>query len=186
MGDRNARIGNNVVQGVKHHFNDEHLNENRKALVDLCDRHNIRINNTFFRHKSQHKITWQNSRGQSSTIDYILSNRAIHATQILDVRSLTSANIGSDHFLALCKLRIYIQKKKLSLSPEKEKWNIESLNDPSTRELYQTRLYKKIESNSILEEDDVENSWNKIQLNVLTAANETIGRRTVNTNKQSN
>ncbi|KAH1021854.1 hypothetical protein HUJ04_011340 [Dendroctonus ponderosae] len=76
----------------------------------------------------------RNSRGQSSTIDYILSDRAIHPAQILDVRSLTSANIGSDHFLVLCRLRIYIQKKRLSPSPEKEKWNIESLNDPQITE----------------------------------------------------
>ncbi|KAH1026588.1 hypothetical protein HUJ05_000229 [Dendroctonus ponderosae] len=65
----------------------------------------MRLNNSFFRHKPQHKITWQNSRGQSSPIDYIIPNSAINPTQVLDTRSLTSANMGSEPFLSHVKNR---------------------------------------------------------------------------------
>ncbi|KAH1021853.1 hypothetical protein HUJ04_011339 [Dendroctonus ponderosae] len=60
-----------------------------------------------------------------------------------------------------------------------EGWGIgrKSLNDGSTKELYQTRLHEKIESNSILDEDDAGSSWNQIQPNVLATANEAIGKR---------
>ena len=54
----------------------------------------------------QYKITWQNTRGQNSIIDYIVSNRKIHPSQILDVRSLNSVDIVSDHSLVLCKMDI--------------------------------------------------------------------------------
>lgn len=39
-------------------------------------------------------------------IDYIILNRALHPSQIIDVRSLTTANIASDHQLVIGKIRM--------------------------------------------------------------------------------
>lgn len=38
-------------------------------------------------------------------IDFVGTKGAIHDKQILDVKSLTSPNVESDHYLALCKIR---------------------------------------------------------------------------------
>lgn len=120
LGDLNARIGNNVIHGIKNRFNEEACNDNGVMLTQFCADNELRINNTFFKHKIQHKITWQNNRNQTSILDYIVSNRNLHPSQILDVRSLNSADIGSDHSLVLCKLRLQLQKiKKKKRSPKR-------------------------------------------------------------------
>ncbi|XP_055377908.1 craniofacial development protein 2-like [Condylostylus longicornis] len=89
LGDMNARVGNNVVDGVKQRFSEDQTNENGIKLTLFCANNELRINNTYFNHKKQHKITWSNTRGSTSTIDYIITNRAIHPNIILDVRSLS-------------------------------------------------------------------------------------------------
>ena len=114
LGDLNARIGNDVINGVKQRFNEETYNDDCTMLVQFCADNELRINNTYFDHKIQHKITWQNTRSQKSTLDYVISNRHIHPSQILDVRSLNSADNGSDHSLVLCKMRLQLQKRRSS------------------------------------------------------------------------
>ena len=88
------------------------MNENGTTFTQFCADNELRISNTFFQNKMQYKITWQNTRGQNSIIDYIVSNRKIHPSQILDVRSLNSVDIVSDHSLVLCKMRLLIQKNR--------------------------------------------------------------------------
>lgn len=135
MGDFNSRIGNTVLPGVMQRFNEDVINNNGEMLITLCAQNELRINNTFFRHKIQQKYTFGNTRDQNSMIDYIITNRTVHPSQILDVRTLTSANVGTDHGLVLCKYRfkaIPIKKKQPLYI---EKFNVESLQDSSTRAL---------------------------------------------------
>lgn len=112
MGNLNAKVSNTVMNGVMQRFNEPHINDSGEKLIDFCAHHELRINNTFFDHKPQHKTTWANTRGQSSTIDFIISNRTIHPSRILDIRSLPSANIESDHHLLLGKIRVIAQMKR--------------------------------------------------------------------------
>lgn len=105
LGDLNAKIRDAIVDGIKQKYDEPHTNSNGHMLIEFCVQNEIRINNTYFNHKPQHKITWTNSRGQTSMIDYIISNRVVHSSQIIDIRSLTSANIGSNHCLVLSKMR---------------------------------------------------------------------------------
>lgn len=102
IGDLNARIGNQVIHGVMQKHNENELNDNGELLIAMSTQSELRINSTYFPHKQQHKYTWSNSRGQTSMIDHVITNRSIHPKQILDVRALTSADVGSDHRLILC------------------------------------------------------------------------------------
>lgn len=73
----------------------------------------MRINNTYFPHKEQHKYTFNNTKSQKSTIDYVITNRAITPSQILDVRVLTSANMNTDHNFVLYKILLgYLSEPK--------------------------------------------------------------------------
>jgi len=54
-----------------------------------------------------------------------------------------------------------VQKGKTPLSTLLN--SIESLEDDSTRGLYERRLYKKITRNHIRGEDDVELTWKKLK-----------------------
>ncbi|XP_015189704.1 PREDICTED: craniofacial development protein 2-like [Polistes dominula] len=104
LGDFNARIGNEPIFGIMQRFNEHIINDNGKLTINLCSLTWLRINNTYFNHKAQYKYTFGNTRGQKSTIDYVVTNRCIPPSEILDVRVINSAHLGSDHALLLGNL----------------------------------------------------------------------------------
>ncbi|XP_030754777.1 craniofacial development protein 2-like [Sitophilus oryzae] len=164
LGDFNARIGNQIIPGIKQRFNENVLNDNGELMIDLCTFNKLRINNTFYDHKEQHKFTFSNTRGHRSTIDYIVTNRYIHPLQILDIRTLNSADVGSDHSLLLAKIKLKFKPhKKLGRATQEVKINIESLWDLSIKQLYEKRLTEKIQVNPIKAEDSINTSWEKLK-----------------------
>ncbi|XP_057671969.1 uncharacterized protein LOC130903737 [Diorhabda carinulata] len=162
------------------------LNSNGEQLIQFCAHNELRINNTFYPHKQQHKYTFENTRGHKSIIDYIITNRNIHPSKILDVRTLTSANTGTNHHMVLAIMRNCVQKKTHNKPKVTEKLNIESLSDDTTKYLYQQRLRKAINENKILKDDTVELAWKRLSTDIRTAAEEALGKRKVNLNGKPN
>lgn len=173
---------NIIVDGVKRRLNEPNINDNGEKLVDFCAQNKLRISNTYFDHKDQHNVTWSNTRDQTSMIDYIISNRAVHPTQVVDIRVLISADVGSDHRLILGRIRLTAQLRKKSPPVIVEKLNIESIKDETIKALYERRINQKIRENNIADEDNVGTGWNKIKFNMTKAAEEALGRRKVNKN----
>ncbi|XP_056647281.1 uncharacterized protein LOC130451947 [Diorhabda sublineata] len=171
-----GRIGNEVISEIKNRFNEETLNSNGEQLIQFCAHNELRINNTFYPHKQQHKYTFENTRGHKSII-----NRNIHPSKILDVRTLTSVNTGTNHHMVLAIMRNCVQRKTQNKPKVTEKLNIESLSDDTTKYLYQQRLRKAINENKILKDDTVELAWKRLSTNIRTAAEEALGKRKVNT-----
>ena len=114
--------------------------------------------------------------------DYIITNRCLQLLEILDIRTLNSANIGSDHKLHLGKIKIKANKVIRS-SIQGEKINVESLWNKYIKELYQKRLKEKIKNKPINEEDDINNSWEKLKKKINEAATEALGSRKTNHGK---
>lgn len=54
MGDFNARIGSEIIPGVKNRFNEDFKNEGGEQLIILCLQNQLHINSTFYDHKQQH------------------------------------------------------------------------------------------------------------------------------------
>jgi hypothetical protein len=146
MGDMNTRIGNTPVPGVKHRFNEGEINDNGDLLTKFCSMNPLRINNTFFNHKHNHKITWSDSRGRHSMIDYIITNRTIHPSQIIDVRAFRTPDIGSDHRLVITKFRVLTQQAKKPPPNNIKKFNVEAFQNESTKHLYTKRLLEKLKN----------------------------------------
>ena len=89
------------------------INENGEKLIDLCNIHNLRITNTFFKHKPIHQTTWQSpsafkniidSRTNKqrknlyrNQIDYILVKNNIKPIKITDCKSIIDRITQSDH-----------------------------------------------------------------------------------------
>ncbi|XP_072765165.1 uncharacterized protein [Anoplolepis gracilipes] len=180
MGDFNARIDSEVLSGIKNSFNEDTVNDNDEQLIHLCAQNELRINNTYYPPKPQHKYTFENTRGHKSIIDYIITNRNVHPSRILDVRVLNSANTGTDHNLVLMKMRGTIRRRSRVEQTTAEKLNVESLSDDSTKHLYQQRLNQKIDRNEIQEEDNVWTAWEKLRLNIIGAAEEALDKRKIN------
>ena len=69
----NARIRNNRVANIVGTNGEATLNSNGRKLIDFCTFNNLKIMNTFFKHKEIHKFTWE-ARGRKSIIDYFITN----------------------------------------------------------------------------------------------------------------
>jgi hypothetical protein len=102
-----------------------------------------------------------------STIDYILTNKNIYPSKILDVRSIMTAEIASDHRMVLGKLRLKLKCKQRMEKEYEFKINIDSLQDDSTKDLYRRRIQPILEQKCIIETDAVEASWGKVKENFL-------------------
>lgn len=66
-GDINTRVGNNKVTNMVHTNGEATLNNNSKKRLDFCTYNNLKILNTFFKHKGIHKFSWEASGHKSIT-----------------------------------------------------------------------------------------------------------------------
>ncbi|XP_030750802.1 uncharacterized protein LOC115878433 [Sitophilus oryzae] len=159
---------------------------NGEILTEFCGQNELRINNTYFRHKEQHKYTFYDNRNNKSIIDYIITNRSFLPQQIIDIRVLSSPNIGTDHKLVLGKIRIGAPLSKKRPSIKTDKFNIESLKHESTKQLYSNRGQTHVTLNPIAQFDTPNTAWNKLKENICKGAKEALGTRTVSHNRRPN
>lgn len=106
--------------------------------------------------------------------------------QIVDIRVLSSANIGTDHKLVLGKLRLGMCLNKKEPAVKTEKFNIESLNHESTKQLYTNRCKQHINLNQIGHLDTPNTAWEKLRENIYKSAKEALGTRTVSLSSRPN
>lgn len=163
--------------------NEDVQNDSGLALIDMCTLNELRINNTFFPHKPQRNVTWSNSRGMKSCIDYIIT-RNVPRYFVLDVRSLNSGNVGTDHRLVRGILRISLRPQKKPTA-NWEKYNIESLNTESIRKRYKSRISETITTNPIDENDSANRACQRLKTNIKEAANQAVGRRNTGARKSA-
>lgn len=153
LGDFNSRTGREKNNNVVGPFGEETINDNGRSLIHLCETHNLKINNGFYKHKDIHRYTWtQNTRNLKSIIDYVISEQKT-ALQWNDVRVLRGVTCGSDHHLVRAKVVFPFKKVNKDRDVEKPdnletielpKYNLDSFGNESTRQLYQRRLDEKL------------------------------------------
>jgi len=73
MGDANARAGNNRFANIVGTNGEATLNSNVIKLINICTFNNLKIMDTFIKHKEIHKFAWE-ARGCKSIIDYFITN----------------------------------------------------------------------------------------------------------------
>ncbi|PSN41135.1 hypothetical protein C0J52_05209 [Blattella germanica] len=118
-GDLNARVGNVPIQNVVGTNGERTKNRNGNRLIDFASYNELKILNTFFKHKGIHKFTWR-ERGSQSIIDYVIVNRK--ATNLAqDVRVFRGSDVSSDHFLVVAKFILHARWKKLLRKRKKQK-----------------------------------------------------------------
>jgi len=69
----NVRVGNSRVSNIVGTNGEATLNSKVRNLIDFYTFNNLKIMNTFFKHKEIHKFTWE-ARGHKSIIDYFITN----------------------------------------------------------------------------------------------------------------
>ena len=80
------------------------------ALRDFCAFNELKITNSFYRHKDIHKFTWE-ARGTRSIIDYVIINDRLKSN-IEDTRVFIGSETDSDHKLVESKFKIFTHVKQ--------------------------------------------------------------------------
>ena len=119
-------------------------NNNGRKVKEFASVNELKIMNTFFRHKDVHKMTWI-ARGYRSIIDYILTNKEL-SPLVNDTKVFRGYNVATDHYLLISKILLpqkwYIFVK---MSPRQEEiFRVHLLEDPSIKLLYQRRLEQNL------------------------------------------
>jgi endonuclease/exonuclease/phosphatase family metal-dependent hydrolase len=113
MGDANAQVEKEEflpVFGKK--WLHQQTNNNGEKLTNFAESRGLAIASTMFEHKKIHLRTWKSPDELTfNQINHVLIDGR-HVSDLLDVRTYRGANIDSDHFLVLTRIRSRISTIK--------------------------------------------------------------------------
>lgn len=97
------------------------------------------LGSTLFPHKSIHKITWvsPDNRTQSQIDHFAISRR--WRTSLLDVRNKRGADINSDHYLIVARVRVKIKKQEERYKQQIRRCDTKRLKNKSYKRGIQTK-----------------------------------------------
>jgi len=110
LGDLNARVGDEVIDGVVGKFGVPGRNESGECLIDMCLEQEMIVGNTCFKKKNVNKWTWVRvDHGRvidRAVMDYIIVPKRLIG-RLLDVHVWRGEASGiSDHFLVEGRLKV--------------------------------------------------------------------------------
>ena len=130
IGDLNAQIGKEAIYYPtigKEAYHQE-SNENGKRIIHLAASRNMVIGTTLFPHKDIYKIAWRSPDvHRFSQIDHLLIDSRL-VSHLMDARTHRCANVDSEHFLLVSRIRARISNAKKSLGKKVENYDYEKMN----------------------------------------------------------
>ena len=146
-GDWNAKVGNDNTdwKSAMGRYGYGDRNERGERLLEFATIHNLYICNTRFQQKSNRKWTWASPDGiHRNMIDLILIQQR-WKTSVINCRTFQSADIGSDHSLVLCNIKLRL--KKLNSKPQQNcRVDVNRLRDEKIRQSYSATLTKNLKN----------------------------------------
>ena len=185
LGDLNGRIGNRVNDPVVGQFGEITVNNSGERIIETCQQYGLKIANGWFEHKNIHRYTWtQSTRQLQSIIDYIIIRQKTRF-KVMDVRVKRGFECGSDHHLVTAKIYFPYNQSINKISDTQTvthknirvKYNLDGLQEDSTKFLYQLRLAAKLAK---LQEGSAENMYNDVKRSIHEAATEALGEAETN------
>ncbi|XP_072384375.1 uncharacterized protein [Diabrotica undecimpunctata] len=174
LGDLNSRVGQRINSEVIGPYGEINLNDNGERLI-----------------QDIHKYTWvQQTRNLKSIIDYVIVKQST-TLKVNDVRVLRGPTCGSDYYIVRTKMVFPFKSNKdnnVNEEPQQtevitnKRYNLNSLINESTRNLYQHRLDEKLLHN--IEDQSVEQIYENITSSIKEAAEEAIGLKTNSASKK--
>jgi len=143
-GDYNARVGNIPIDGILGRNGGITTNSNGHKLKEFASVNELKIKNTFFRHKEVHKMRWS-FRSYRSIIDCILANKKL-LLLVNDTKVFRGYDVTTDHYLLISKILLpqkWYTFTKRSLRQE-EIFGVHLVEDPSKKLLYQRRIEQNL------------------------------------------
>ena len=188
-GDFNAKTGRECDRYPENigRYGKGELNSNGKELLEFCNRQNLILTNTLFRHKMAHRSTWESPANHTESgrrnpyrnmIDYIIT-RKDQRRIITDSRSHNGLMTFTDHRLVRATFnmrRLYVQREN-----NDQKADLEKLQDPIYRAKYAMNLEMKImdeeERDEPGKEKNAQQKWDNIVKSSHESAEEVLGKR---------
>jgi len=109
-------------------------NGNGLRLIGLANALNTVIGSTTFPHKNIHLTIWRSPDGKTNNrIGHVLID-ARHKSNMMDLRSYRGANIDTNHYLVITRIRAEINKSKYNLNKAKcVRYNVSSVQQPEIK-----------------------------------------------------
>ncbi|KAJ8353066.1 hypothetical protein AAFF_G00112060 [Aldrovandia affinis] len=139
----------------------------------LTSTNGLSIGNTFFKHKQIHKVTWVSPDGNTwNELDYICTSTRWRSS-LVDVRSHRGADVGSDHYLVVGKIRLKL--KKVQTVRPKRPYAVDKLKNNVISKSYCEELSKKLEV--LQHPSSIEEQWGWFSRAISETAVAVLGRR---------
>ena len=178
IGDMNAKVGTDN-KGMETIMGKEGLgikNENGELFREFCHFNNLVIGGTIFKKKNIHKATWVSPNGLvKNQIDHI-TIRGKWKTSLQDVSVKRGAEVGSDHFLVVAKIKLKLARIRKEIG--RRKFNLEKLNEREIRDQFSLKLQNRFDI--LQEEENLEAQWDIFKRAHIETAREILGHKTQN------
>ena len=162
------------------------INENGQLLLEFAKTHNLRLTNTFFKHKPSHQTTWESPvrinqhmdansneprrNPYRNQIDYLITRNSDNMN-VFNSRSYSNKCAQSDHRPVIADIQV--KWKYMKHSKPNAKLNIELLQNPEYRERYNEAV-SELFANEPAARNNQER-WDKIVKVTNQAAVDTVG-----------
>ncbi|XP_058453484.1 craniofacial development protein 2-like [Malaya genurostris] len=178
IGDFNAQVGQEVeYRPVVGRFSaHQQTNENGLRLIDFATSKNMAIKSTFFQHRLLHRYTWRSPMQTETQIDHVLIDGR-HFSDIIDVRTYRGANIDSDHYLVMVKLRPKLSVMNNVRYRRPPRYNLDRLRDTEVATAYARHLEAALLAEEGLNDAPLEDCWTRTKAAISNAAESVLGYR---------
>jgi len=106
-------------------------------------------------------------------IDHLLRD-ARHVSNVMDVWTFRGANIDSDHYLLISKIRSRISNARKTYGYDARKFNSEKLKSPETSSAYREELNEYLASH--VDDDDINEVWMLLKNAIMQTADTILNR----------
>jgi hypothetical protein len=155
----------------------ENTNDNGYRLIQFATLNNMVIGSTMFQHKNIHKPTWtEPDRSFESQIDHMVID-ARHMSDLLDVRSYRGANVDSDHYLVIARMRARISNIKKIREERIRKFCTFSLQDENMTNMYAKGLEESLKQFPCSGRKIIQEEWDICRSTIQQVAEGILGRQ---------
>ena len=180
MGDFNAKVSsdNRGYEEIMGRQGLGEMNDNGERFADLCAENNLVIGGSVFHHRRIHKATWVSpDLLTENQIDHVCIKKFRRSLQ--GVRVKRGADVASDHHLLVASLKLKLKKNWTGESSQRQQYNTASLKDNKKKEEFKVTLSNKFQVlEELLEEETIEQKWQKMKEMMTSTCQEVLGPKT--------
>ena len=183
MGDLNARVGDEKLEGVTGGYGVPVVNESGENLLSMCIENGLVVGNSFFKKKNINKYTWVRvERGrvvESALMDYVLIQREMTG-RLKDVHVYRGVAAGmSDHFLVEAKMVVAKGQVRRVERGKREIIKVEELGKQEKMREYQRGVKEVYDSVRGRDWCGLEEEWSLFKGTIVRCSSDVCGKRVV-------